>query len=315
MKKFFSLFFSVVLILSLLEILSRFTLKIIYNRDFDSGLIVEKKYFSSDGLKENAAGKVWGKNFCTDESGCRKNSKSSSQGKKKWLFIGDSVTEGVGVDDSCSFSSIASGKIDSLNILNYSLIGYSISDYFNLLKFVLENDSSVKLATVFFCLNDIYGSAKTGDLPVMAKQNIIGKLNEFLRDRYATYKLLKIIMFQNANRYFQYDSNFYEKENPFFTESMNYLNKCFLLCEEKNIEMNLVMLPYRSQLSENSEAKPQLLVKEFCERNKIPFYNALDFLRMQKEHKKLYLFADEIHFSEEGHRAIAEYLFLNFKTF
>lgn len=315
MKKLFLLVFSVIFLLAILEIFSRFLLQKIYNRNFDSSLIIEKKFFSSDGLKENKTGKVWGKNFRTDEFGCRKNSKPFDNKKKKWLFIGDSVTQGVGVNDSCTFSSLISEKIDSLNILNYSHIGYSTSDYDNVLSSILKNDSEVKLVTIFFCLNDVYGSAKTDELPVIAKQNLLGKLNGFFQNKYATYKMIKLIAFQNANRYFQYDAKFYEPGNPFFSDAMNYLEKCKNLCDEKNVVMNLVVLPYRSQLSEDAPNKhPQQLIKDFCEKKQITFFDAAEFLKQKSNSKKLYLFSDEIHFSEEGHKAIAEFLQLNFKT-
>ena len=92
--------FTSIAILAVLEIVSRVLLKAVYNRDFDSSLIVDNKYFSSSGLKENAHGIIWGKDFNTDSFACRKAARPCNRNKKKWLFIGDSVTEGVGVADT-----------------------------------------------------------------------------------------------------------------------------------------------------------------------------------------------------------------------
>lgn len=299
---------TVIAILAIVEVSCRVVLYKIYNRGFDSSLIVENKYFNSPGLKENASGVVWGKAFHTDEYGGRKNAIHDNR-KKKWLFIGDSVTEGVGVEDSSTFSSLCSEEIPEMNVLNYSLIGYSAFDYLNVLKSVLQNDTSVELVTLFYCLNDVYGNSKTKDLPVMAKQNTIGTINSFLQNRSATYKLIKLFLYRHSDRYFEYDSQFYAKNNPLFTESMNYLLQCDSMCKSRKILFQIVMLPYKSQLTDaGRERVPQDMVKEFCWNHSIEFSDAGDFLANQSDTRSLYLFADEIHFSAKGHKAIAKYL-------
>jgi lysophospholipase L1-like esterase len=298
----------VILILLVIELVSFIIYKAIYNRKFDSSLIIDNKYLSSSGLKENANGIVWGKKFQTDEFGGRKNAKYDSR-KKKWFFIGDSVTQGVGVGDIFTFSSICSNQFSQFNILNLSLIGYSTYDYYNVISSVLQKDTSVELITLFFCINDAYGNSKTNTLPVMAKQNLIGKINSFLQDRYITYKLIKLFFYSNSNHYFQYDSQFYKTDNPRFQESMSYLMWCDSICKSKNILFQVVMLPYKSQLKNYSVTNiPQKCVKEFCDSNSIPFSDAAEFMSKQTDINSLYLFADEIHFSEKGHLAIAKFL-------
>jgi lysophospholipase L1-like esterase len=298
----------VIISLALIEVASRATLKVIYNREFDSSLIVDNKYFTSPGLKENADGLVWGKKFHIDEFGGRKNAKSNRD-KKKWLFIGDSVTEGVGVGDSAAFASLCSQEFSDFNLINLSLIGYSSHDYVNVLKSFLAKDSSVELVTLFYCLNDVYGESKTKDLPVMAKQNFIGALNAFLQDRCATYKWLKLLVYQNSASYFKYDTQFYSRDNSRFIQSMNDLRECDSICQARNVFFQVVMLPYKSQLLENSQHDvPQELVKEFCKQDSIEFSDAMPFLTKQEAVQSLYLFADEIHFSAKGHRVIADYL-------
>lgn len=298
---------TVIVFLVAIEIISNRTLSRIYNREFDSSLIVDYKYFTSSGLKENAEGKVWGKEFHTDNSGCRKNKPAVDLKKKKWLFIGDSVTEGVGVDDTSTFSSLCSEEFTEHNLCNYSLIGYSTSDYVNVLKSVLEKDSTTELVTLFYCLNDVYGNTKTKDLPVMAKQNFVGKLNSILQNSCSTYKLFKLFFYQKSNRYYRYDLQFYNKEDAHFIHAMNDLHFCDSLCKAKNIYFNVVMLPYQSQLRDKN-FEPQQLVKQFCETDSIEFSDAAEYLKEQIEINSLYLFADEIHFSEKGHKAISDFL-------
>lgn len=301
---------TVLVLLITIEVVARIILARVYNRSFDSGLLADNKYGNSTGLRENAEGRVWGKAFHTDEYGCRKNAVPVSKGKKKWLFIGDSVTEGVGVEDKETFSSLCSAELKDYSVMNYSLIGYSISDYRNIINSVVAHDSTVELVTVCFCLNDVYGPAKSSDLPTMARNNGIGALNAFLQEHCGTYKLLKLFMFRNSDRYYRYDRSFYESGNTYFTQAMSELQECDSVCKSNGIYFNVVMLPYRSQLT-GSNAKdraPQQLVAEYCFSNDIEFFDAAEAFREIKSPQDLYLFADEIHFSPTGHKALAQYL-------
>jgi len=311
MKKYFGPFLVVIVLLLLLEFLSRAILNHIYNRKFDASLIVDNKYFRTPGLKENASGMVWGKPFHTDQFGCRKGPKPYSVKKKKWLFIGDSVTEGVGVDDSSTFAALTAKQVDSFNIQNYSLIGYADGEYLDVLKTLLQNqDSSIGKVTIFFCLNDVYGRNKSTDLPVMARQSMLGKVNSLLQDDYATYKLIKLFVYQNSDSYFRYDAKFYAVDNRFYVNSMSYLQQCYEVCKKAGVDMDVVILPYRSQLARKDESrrKPQNLVKEFCLNQQIPFSDPIDFCSKAQNPEDLYLFADEIHFSEAGHKMMADYI-------
>lgn len=302
---------TVIAVMLLLEVACRVALHYMYNRRFDAALIVDNKYGNTAGLKENAEGIVWGKKFTTDEFGCRKNKLAADKKKKKWLFIGDSVTEGVGVGDEETFASLCSEELKEYSLLNCSLIGYATPDYYNLLQSYLSApDSSVELVTVFFCLNDVYGAAKTDNLPVMAKQDDAHRIATWLQQHYATYKLVKLFIYRNADNYFKYDVAFYKPDNERFKESMAYLQHCDSLCKSKGAYFNVVMLPYRSQLAGNNVANrtPQKMVGDFCDENGIEFSDATDLLAKEPSPQSLYLFADEIHFSAAGHKALAKYL-------
>lgn len=307
-KRFFTItIVSVCVLLLLAETASRLVLNKIYSRSFDSSLIEPNKYGSSDGLKESAVGIVWGKPFHTDERGTRKHRYSFDKQKATWLYIGDSVTEGVGVDDSCTFASLGADEFTETNLFNYSLIGYSSFDYLNVLQSVLNADNTVELVTLFFCLNDVYGGAKTDRLPVMAQQNFLGKVNTLLQDRYATYKLLKLLLYNKHQRYFDYDLQFYKNVDEHFNAAACHIYTCDSICKAQGIYFNVVVLPYRSQL-ETKNFIPQQMLKTFCIQHEIEYSDASVELLKEDNPASLYLFADEIHFSEKGHRAIAEFL-------
>lgn len=297
---------TVLALLVVAELISRVVLSRIYNRSFDSGIVTDNQYGTTAGLKPNVQTTVWGQPFSTDANGCRA-TQPPRAGKPKWLYIGDSVTEGVGVSDSATFANRCAERISDYNFANYSLIGYSATDYFNVLKQVVPADSTIELVTLFYCLNDVYGSAKTKDLPVMAKQSWIGKLNGLLQDKCALYKLIKLYFYRNSNRYFTYDLQFYQTGNERFNQAMASLNSCDSLCKYYNVYFNVVVLPYQSQLRDKNFA-PQSLIKDYCKAHTIECSDASESLVKQVDINKLYLFADEIHFSEEGHKAMADFL-------
>ena len=292
-----------------MEVISRIVLYEVYNRSFDHRLLVDNKYGNSTGMKANSEAVIWGRQLHTDALGWRKNKAPLTGKKKKWLFIGDSVAEGVGVDDSSTFVSLCSDELRDYDVVNCSLIGYSTADYLNVLQdYFVKQDTSIEIVTVCYCLNDVYGASKSTELPAIAKQNWIGKFNGWLQDNYATYRLIKLLVFKKSNRYYQYDAAFYTARNPNFTSSMQLLKQCDSLCKERNIFLNVVLLPYRSQATGLDNEEPQALVDSFCKANAIEVSNANEYLKKIEKPSNLYLFADEIHFSVEGHKRVAEYL-------
>lgn len=293
--------------LAVLEITSWFILKKVYTRYFDSSLIIDNKYGTSSGLKPNSEGLVWGKNHQTDEFGGRKTFRRGA--KSKWLFIGDSVTEGVGVDDTATFANLYAMNCADYDILNLSLIGYSVSDYVNVLNNFVAKDTTVAGATIFFCLNDVYGNTKKKDLPVMANHGFISRINAVLWEHYSTYKLLKLLIYQSSNRYFKYDEAFYRADNALFNNAMNSIYTCDTLCKNRGLKFNVVIFPYRSQMGGRKlNSVPQKMITDFCHDNHIENYDLLNAIRGIDKPAKLYLFADEIHFSANGHWAIYEFL-------
>lgn len=296
----------IVVLLGIIELVSRAVLARIYNRSFDSSLIEENKYGSSDGLRANANGLVWGQQFNTDELGGRKT--QVNIGKKKRLYIGDSVTEGVGVDDTLTFAYRMSNIDMNNDVRNVSLIGYSTTDYLNVLKHYIASDTTIGSVNVFYCLNDVYGKATSKNLPVMAKQNLLGKINGLLQNDYATYKLLKLFVYQNSNSYYRYDSQFYTENNAMFQQAMADLKTFDSICKAKGLQFKVCILPYRSQLSNGASKIPQQKVSDFAKQNNIACVDISTALASYGKPKELYLFADEIHFSAKGHQKIAEYL-------
>jgi lysophospholipase L1-like esterase len=285
--------------------MSRIVLARVYNRKFDSSLIEEHKYGPTAGLKANAAGKVWGKPFHTDEMGGRKN-RHNNKGKPKLLIIGDSVTEGVGVDDTATFASIISDRLDSFDVRNVSLIGWSVNNYKDAIDTILAHDSTVAAIKLFYCLNDIYGPSKAKDLPQMGNKGMMSSINALLQDKYATYKLVKLFFYQNSGRYYDYDRELY-KDSSRVNAVVHTLESIATKCLYKSIKFDVYILPYRSQMR-NKDGLPQRVLEDKLDKTYVDYHDAwANFMLITIGHSNaLYLWADEIHLSPQGNAAIAD---------
>ncbi len=294
-------------ILAVLEGISRVILSNVYNRKFDSSLIEENKYGTSSGLKSNATGLVWGKPFHTDEMGGRMTIKKG-KGKLKMLVIGDSVTEGVGVDDTATFIDLATKGWDDWDIRNISLIGWSSSDYRNVVDHLIVKDSGIKILCLFYCLNDIYGKSTSTELPPIANKGFISSINALLQDRCAIYKLIKLFVYQDSQSYYQYDQAFYN-DSLRVNAVMDDLVHIKDVCDSSKVVFTMYILPYRSQLIDRNNDLPQRVLAAKLRENHIMYVDLLKEVPNKKDYKDWYLFGDEIHLSAMGHRAVAEAIF------
>ncbi|MCW3125030.1 MAG: hypothetical protein JWO03_688 [Bacteroidetes bacterium] len=296
-------------ILVVLEVVSRVILSKVYNRQFDSSLIEEHKYGSTSGLKANATGTVWGKPFHTDDMGGRKHTKSKA-GKHKTLVIGDSVIEGVGLEDSATISNAYNegNGFDEEDVRNISMIGWSTYDYRNVVDELVGKDTSIKTVYLFYCLNDIYGKFAIKDLPPIANKGFASAINGFLQDRYATYKLIKLLAYSNSDHYYQYDLAMYEdtaKVNAVVTDVVHIKE----VCEANNVRFMIFLVPYRSQLEHRNNNQPQQLLTELFTKKGI---RGMDLLRQwpqEDNYSDLFLFADEIHLSAKGHKEMGRAIY------
>ena len=287
-------------ILVVLEIISRLVLHQIYDRGFEEALLEANKYGTTIGLHANTTGKVMGKEFHTDEMGGRKHAKTKAG--KKFLIIGDSVAEGIGVNDDETFANLLNEKLPE-DVRNISHQGWAMSDYKRVLQTLLS-DTSISKVALFYCLTDIYGDIKTSNLPKLSRFTWLGKVSGFLQKNYTTYQLLKLFAFQNSDHYFQYCLQFYKDEKRVM-ETINTFVQLQSLCKSKNVSFQVYILPYRSQLKEGGNKFPQQTLAYHLGMNGIPFYDLLPALSKEENTKSLFLFADEIHLSTRGHAVVA----------
>jgi lysophospholipase L1-like esterase len=309
------------LLLLFIEIFIRVFLHQVQPQDCDSRMILDNVYANSCGLKPNAAGKFFGHLLHSDELGGRKMRKPFSKKKKTWLHLGDSVTMGVGVDDDSTFVARMAEKIDSVNMLNLSLIGYSVHDYENVIRTLLmekHNALNIEHISLYWCLNDIY------NIPLGHAPSKFDQAKDFMRSNYLTYVCLKGVFFNREKFYYEHDAAYYNESGAEQDSAINALHKIKALCAAAHVKLDIKLLPYQYQYvdeiglitfreQQNFKTsfdyyKLYLGVPADSSRPETMTLLSDAFMQDNKDISEDYLFGDGIHFSNQGHARMANYL-------
>jgi hypothetical protein len=302
-KQFTVVLIVIGLILFLSELVCVFILEKIYNRNFDTALAEKNVYETSHALKPFIQTQVWGQKFTTDSYRSRPVKVKSK--KVKRVFIGDSVLEGIGLPDSLIFTELL--KSESADILNLSMPGNTSKDYLSMVRCITDSSHpefihEIKSIHIVHCLNDIYGKTSSSDLPVSIKP-FYSKISALLL-KVKIFKLIKLFVYQDSKYYYEYDAAFYTDEAK-VKETMAFYRCIDSICRQKGIELSFFILPYKSQLASNNIGPQSLMGIKFNEAN-ISAHDLILELKKYNEKDNLYLFADEIHLSASGHKAVAE---------
>ena len=303
LKSLAIILFIVTFLLLLLEFTCGFILNKTYNRNFDFSLVQKNVYERTHALHSNIQSIVWSQKFTTDSYRSRPIKAKSK--KVKRVFIGDSVLEGIGLPDSLIFTELL--KSESADILNLSMPGNTSKDYLSMVRCITDSSHpefihEIKSIHIVHCLNDIYGKTSSSDLPVSIKP-FYSKISALLL-KVKIFKLIKLFVYQDSKYYYEYDAAFYTDEAK-VEETMAFYRCIDSICRQKGIELSFFILPYKSQLASNNIGPQSLMGIKFNEAN-ISAHDLIQELKKYNEKDNLYLFADEIHLSASGHKAVAE---------
>lgn len=307
-------FVAIIILFFGLEVAVRIFVAEIKPQGTSKSIVADSLYYSTHGLRALSSGTTNGAAVSIDQYGFRKSGTEIDTSKASWLLLGDSVTFGLGVADDSTFSAIVQSKLDSLNILNPSTIAYDINSYWNVFRcLVLENRHNLKISgvSVFFCLNDISKNVNDLEIPGGKIRFVFSDFLTFMRIHSRLYHFTKTSLFDRPKSYFLFDSAFYDADLPEFQNAVSTINKMNNLCQERRISFDLCLLPYEYQLREG-DFTPQNLLKEAI-KNRLnvlePFQNGGD---KNLNPKTYFLYGDGIHFSNFGHRYVAEFLLAYF---
>lgn len=276
-----------------------------YNRSFGNVFLKSEDSCLRYKLRPSFQTIVWGEKFSTNAQGCRVN--TSRSGRKRKLWLGDSVTMGCGVPDSAHFVYLY-GLSDSLfHHENPSVAGWSTADYRCYLESYAAIDS-LEEVNVLYCVNDIYGKRSFANLPDLSGFGDMGKWMQWVKDHFPLVKWLSLWRARNSDHYARYDLSLYADHPEWVLETIQDIRWMAAFCEKKGIKFQFVLLPYRSMLTGR-----QLQLDLFLSRLSAGGIRVIDGRKLEipDDGQRLYLWSDEIHFSAEGHEAVADFLLKN----
>ena len=134
-----------------------------FNLNKDESFRISNEYYNH-GFKENYATEnaYWGPHkykFCSNNFGLRSDCNNEYKLKYDTAFIGDSQTEGVGLDFNETFAGIYSTQKD-VNILNFGIIQSSPTIYLKRLNFFLEKNIKFNELFILLDLSDLHDEIK-----------------------------------------------------------------------------------------------------------------------------------------------------------
>jgi hypothetical protein len=303
-------FFALIVLLFISELAVRLIKPEISVKGTTKSIIADSLYYSTHGLRPLSSGTTNGASVSVDQYGYRKSSTKIDTSKASCLFLGDSVTFGIGVEDDSTFSAIVHSQIDSLNILNPSASGNNINSYWDIFRcLVIENRHNLKISRVslFWALNDVYTNVPDFEMPGGKLRYFFSDFITFIRIHSRLYHFVKTVAFDRPKSYYLFDKSFYNIEHPEFQNAIKKIYQMNDFCSERKIAFDIILLPYEYQLREGYFT-PQNLMTEVLQ-NKMsvqePFQNKRDKV---SNFKAYFLYGDGIHFSTFGHRYIAKFL-------
>lgn len=280
----------------------------------DAALLQDSVYAATPGLRPHAAGTSNGARLQVDARGFWRYAAAAPAGRPGWLFLGDSVTMGLGVAPDSTFAGRLAAGQDTLAVLNPALLGYDVQDYRNVLDHLLNAPPAatphLARVTLFWCLNDAYSAAPGTAGPGQEVRDLGGPFLTFVRRHFFTYQWLKATLFDRARTYYEHDRQLYTA--AVVNAVARDLRAMHARAAARGISFEVVLLPYAYQLrqAEAPDAfRPQQLLGARLTAAGVPVYDAAPFLLTHAaEPEALYLYGDGIHLSAAGHRLVAAFL-------
>ena len=287
--------------------------------------------------------------ICTNEHGFRKNCiKKNNPNNYDYFFIGDSFTEGVGLNYPETFVGIFENKTE-YNVANLGVSSYSPIIYYHKLKYFLDNGLKTKHVILYLDVSDVedeiyrYECNKSVCYKEIKTQTSNKKLNKIDYLKKSIKKNLKItftVLKHTKNLlcinkltsicYDIYDENFprYSWINDFreytntngvfkkpFDQNVFYLKKISNLLKVKNIKFSLAIYPWPGNILYNNDIDDyQNYWENFCKDKCVFFINHFqdfDALKDTKSNKQIIkenYFYGDVHFNETGNLFIANKL-------
>jgi hypothetical protein len=282
-------------------------------------------------LKKSFNGKlhynIFSSKVCTNIFSMRINCELFNKDSNKFydfIFIGDSFTEGVGVEYENTFVGILENKYKNVKIGNLSVTSYSPSLYYLKVKKYLEDGFKFKELFVFIDISDIqdeainpyYMNVVKNDREFTTEETLNKNIRGEEKPRLNSEKKIKNVIKVNFPIAYQiaYTIKYFNLPKPTYryvpsyqrsvwtyNEQMaNYnvdsginnsiyaMNLMHELLKTNNIKLNLVVYPHPNQLLYDKKDSLQVKIwKDFCYNKCNLFINYFDYLFENKQNLNL----------------------------
>jgi len=241
--------------------------------------------------------------MCTDQYSfrvnCDKQNVDKSTKNLGTVFLGDSQTEGVGLNFEDTFFGIIENKYNSLVFTNLSTSGYSFSIYFAKLNYLINSKKfKIKKVVIVPDISDVQDEAtkyyldennivkRIQDKISFSDQNQLTEKNQKLSYNIlikfpVTYNLLRNLYYYDYLRpIYRYKKEYgganwtYNTSSPSYGElgvkksiekSIKLMENIYDLLEKANIDLSVVIFPQPSQvLYDKQESLHVEIFKNFC---------------------------------------------------
>jgi lysophospholipase L1-like esterase len=325
-------------------------------RDADARLLVERAFHQAHGNAKNFTGKVFGVTVTTDGNGFRVDAKprpslnEAGRPQSTVVFLGDSVTFGVGVVDGRIFADRVREKLPGVNVMNASSIGYFLESYERVVRaFVVPNKQRLGIRKIVLgiCLNDVstiteqeFVAARNGQEPHPPNQDmpdptterdgakqlktvvsllgdVFPAVNRYLRSRSKSFLLLKSLVLDSRRGTFLADLTAYDDPQA-VERSAGALGSLAAELRQADIELIALIFPYEYQLRVHEPAifLPQQVLGKLLRAHQIRFFDLAgefqrDIARSGRRSGDYFLFDDPMHLSALGHEVVASFALRN----
>lgn len=233
------------------------------------------------------------------------------------LFIGDSVTFGVGVKEEDSFVGRLRRARPDLRVYNAGVLGFNTAHYFQTASYFLEHLSDIREVVVVVVLNDLDDISsrdirdylkhdQAQDMEQADKVSWLARINATLRAKSALFVWLKAAIYDASATYYAKDTAAFN-ESARFQAGMGFIEALAAKAARHHVALTVVMLPYEYQLRTPSlPREPQAQMAEYFRTHHLSFFDAYACMAGKVTSRTLYLYGDHIHLSPQGHALIAE---------
>ena len=240
----------------------------------------------------------------TDQNGYRFSGKKRSQNKKNLVFLGDSLTYGMGVKYSDSFIGLLEKRMPNYDIYNLGVPGYGFQKYYYKLNEFLKKNSVEKII-VTLDLTDVADAGRwffipNSKSPVLKGREINKEIDNWKKIKNSNFKGTRIITFHIRNfvrflkikiksnksnledtalksdtanfTYTKIDNHPVYNNKLFFLESLEiierYFSKISQLAKNNNSELYLMIFPWpETVINGQNEFNWENFSKELCSKN------------------------------------------------